>query len=138
MPFSKQLGIVRYPPDTLFLLFLCVVSGVAQLVSPGELLSTLPKWVSIGWSVILTTGSLTSLIGIFWKDRPVGFQIEEAGRHMLWATCFAYALFLVGYGKFGMSPILVLAFGVTCLFRAIYLKKIYDDWQELMKYDSTG
>lgn len=138
MPFSKQLGIVRYPPDTLFLLFLCVVSGITQLLNPGDALPTLPNWLSISWSVTLTFGSVTSLVGIFWKDRPVGFLIEESGRHMLWPACFAYALFLATFGKFGMSPVLVVAFGVTCLFRALYLKRVYNDWRELMKYDSDN
>lgn len=138
MPFSKQLGFVRYPPDTIFLLFLCVVSGLTQLTHPGYALPTLPLWVSYGWSILLTIGSVVALVGIFWRDRPVGFLIEEAGRHMLWPACLAYALFLATFGKFGMSPILVVAFGVTCLFRALYLKRVYNDWRELMKYDSDN
>lgn len=124
--------IVRYPPDTLFLMGLCVLSGITQLLTPQNLLVNVPFYVSVAWSVLLTLGSATTLAGIFWKNLPVGSLIEGAGRSMLWPASFAYGLVLIYDGDV-RTAILTLAFGIICLFRALYIKKVYAEWRGLME-----
>lgn len=124
---------VKYPPDTVFLMLLCVLSGFALLFSREPVLTKMPQLVVFLWALLLTLGSVTSLVGIFWTSLPVGFLIEGAGRSMLWPASVAYALTQFRYDQAWYDGSLILAFGLVCYIRSVYVRMVYKEWLELIE-----
>ena len=95
-----QAPAVRYPPDprALFILALCVVSGLPLLIAgavPGSIESQLdPFWVIV-WGLMLTVGSLLSLVGMAWQS-PTGVVTEQVGSVALGVACVVYAAAIWG------------------------------------------
>lgn len=75
-------------PDTVFLLALCLFSGLLQLSgAPSNSIATLlPTWLTASWAALLIVGAATTLAGVFWRNRVTGLLLELAGR-----VCFAPA-----------------------------------------------
>jgi hypothetical protein len=126
-------AIIKYPPDTVFLMFICVSTGVVQLFIAREVLTRMPLWIFIGWSILLILGGGTSLVGILWPNPPVGFLIEGAGRSMLWPASLAYAFLLFRYDHDWYGGGLVVIFALVCYSRSLYVRFVYTEWQSLLE-----
>ena len=125
---------VRYPPDprALFVLVLCVIVGVPLVLAnatPGTIAAQLdPAWVVI-WGVMLSVGSLLTLVGTF-KQNVNGIIIEQVGSVAVGFACLIYALaiwFQVRWA--GAVPmVIVLGWGWSCFWR----------WGQLQAYISKA
>jgi len=80
-------------PDAVFLLSLCLFSGVLQL-SPAARSSSisdlLPFWLTAAWGVLLVVGATVTLTGVFWRNRVTGLLLEAAGRVMFAPAALIY------------------------------------------------
>lgn len=113
----------RYPADprALFVLVLCVVSGVPLIfanATPGSITAQLDDvWVVV-WGLMLTVGALTTLIGTF-KMSVDGIILEQIGSVAVGGATIIYAgaiFATVGYA--GSVPAgITLGFGLACLWR---------------------
>lgn len=113
----------RYPADprAVFVLILCVVSGIPLVfagATPGSIAAKLdPAWVVI-WGIMLTIGALTTLIGT-WKLDADGIILEQIGSVAVGgATCVYAGAILAQVGLAGSVPAsIVLGFGLSCFWR---------------------
>jgi hypothetical protein len=126
-------AIIKYPPDAIFLMFICVSSGLVQLITVDEILLRMPLWIFISWSVLLIAGAGTCLVGIVWPNPPVGFLIEGAGRSMLWPASLAYALVLFRYEQDWYGGGLIVLFALVCYSRSLYVRFVYTEWMDLLE-----
>lgn len=126
-------GIIKYPPDSMYLMFICVTSGALQLGTLNDVLTEMPIWVFVCWSIVLIAGAGTSLVGICWPNPPVGFLIEGAGRSMLWPASLAYAVVLFRYDQDWYGGFLIVVFALVCYSRALYVRFVYSEWQNLLE-----
>lgn len=81
-------------PDTVFLLALCLFSGILQLLGgarSNSIATLLPFWLTASWAALLVIGAATTLAGVFWRYRITGLLLELAGR-----VCFAPAALIYG------------------------------------------
>lgn len=114
---------VRYPPDprALFILLLCVVSGIPLIfanATPGSLASKLdPPWV-ITWGIMLSGGSLLSIIGGL-RQTVNGIITEQVGSVALGFACLMYATAIwITVQMAGAVPIaIILGFGAASFWR---------------------
>lgn len=121
------------PADTIFLMFLCLLSGVTQLFGYSEtpaVTTLVPEWAYYFWAVILFLGSGISLAGVLW-EYPKGLAIEIAGRWMLWPSCVAYAGASLFYDHRIMSALLLCAFAWTCYARIRDVNDRIKRWEAL-------
>jgi hypothetical protein len=86
---------VRYPPDprAVFMLALCVVVGVPLIfagATPGTIASQLDHAWVIAWGIMLSGGSLLSLIGSS-RQSVNGVIAEQIGSVALGVACAIYA-----------------------------------------------
>lgn len=86
---------VRYPPDprALFMLALCVVVGVPLIfanATPGTIASQLEDPWIIAWGVMLSGGSLLTLLGAM-RQTVNGVILEQVGSVALGFACVIYA-----------------------------------------------
>lgn len=86
---------VRYPPDprALFLLAMCVVSGVPLIfanATPGSINAQLDLPMIIAWGVMLSGGALLSLVGSL-RQTINGIITEQVGSVALGFACLIYA-----------------------------------------------
>lgn len=72
------------------------------------------------WYVLLTTGSVIALTGVFWRHPAVGLRVEQAGLIMLTSAGLVYGGALVGTaGWKGLAAAaFIFAFAVACALRA--------------------
>lgn len=81
-------------PDTVFLLALCLFSGLLQLTSAtrsSSIAALLPWWLTASWGVLLVVGAAVTLAGVFWRQRVTGLLVEAAGRIMFAPAALIYA-----------------------------------------------
>ena len=126
---------IVYPPDTVFLMLLCLLSGLTQLLGNATVENLVPASILQAWASLLLLGSLVTLAGIFIKAQPKGMLIEQAGRHMLWPASFAYAVAIWYYNHDRLSVFLVVAFGVTCVVRILYIRRLINEWKGILAHE---
>jgi hypothetical protein len=113
----------RYPPDprAVFILALCVVSGVPLIfadATPGSINSQLdPVWVVI-WGIMLAAGALVNLIGTLKLDVN-GVILEQIGSVAVGGASLLYsvAIFMSVQWKGFIPAAIVLGLGVSCFWR---------------------
>jgi hypothetical protein len=132
---------VRYPPDprALFVLVMCVVSGFPLILAnaaPQSIVAQLDDpWV-VTWGVMLTGGSLLTLVGALWQS-PNGVVAEQVGSIALGSACVIFAAAIWGYVRWqGSVPMLLtFGFGVACIWRyaqlVAFLKAVEQLAQEI-------
>lgn len=88
----------RKHPDTVFLLSLCLLAGIGQLITgdqPASVTETVAPWVGTMWGAFLTMGAITSVAGVFWRGTVRdGQMIELIGRMMFAPPALAYGLLI--------------------------------------------
>lgn len=106
-------------PMEVFLLLLCVVSGVASLLSlggPDPLSLLLPGWLVLSWRVVLLVGSLAALLGL----ARLNWLVVRVGYTLLGPAALAYGLALspyLGSTSVKVSVASLVIFGLACLWR---------------------
>jgi hypothetical protein len=113
----------RYPADprTVFLLGLCVASGVPLLfgnVAPGSIAALLDEPLVIGWGVMLTVGAIVSLVGIY-RRTVLGVILEQVGSVAVGGASMLYAAaILLQVGARGVfSAAIITGWGLSCFWR---------------------
>jgi hypothetical protein len=115
---------VSLPSDSLFLMFLCLASGIVQLSQYilSEVVDNLvPLWISLPWATFLILGAGITMYGLL-KRPPVGFAIEEPGRILLGAMSIAYSMAVVWATGPTLAAIFTLGFGLSCFHRILHMK----------------
>jgi len=81
-------------------------------------------WATI-WGVCLALGSLTSIIGSYWKDQIDGMLIERSGVFLLGCTAAVYAVLILLFTNFSgyLSSIIYLLFSVACWKQVRYINQ---------------
>jgi hypothetical protein len=118
----------RYPADprAVFILALSVFSGITTLAlkaAPESLEAILPQWGVILWSVMLTVGSIVTLLGMAFQTMN-GIVAEQVGSVIVGSTTVFYsglALYVIGPAAFQTIGI-ILAWGLACFIRWIQLQ----------------
>ncbi len=123
-------------PDELFLLFLCLISGITIVFgdapAPGTIEAALPGWAATVWGIALLLGPLTTLIGIFWPHRlrkTDGLIVEQVGQMVTGVTAIFYAviLTLAAWPAAVVAGAITLAFGLARLWRWWQIQRILTD-----------
>ena len=132
---------VRYPPDprALFLLGMCVVSGVPLVfadATPQSILAQMDTPWIVAWGVMLAGGGLLTLVGTL-RQTVDGVIAEQVGSVSLGFACFIFAGAIYGYVRWtgGVVMLLVLGLGIACIWRwgqlQAYLRAVEDLAQQL-------
>lgn len=132
---------VRYPPDprALFVLLMCVVSGVPLVfanATPQSILAQMDDVTIVAWGVMLTGGSLLTLTGML-RQTVNGVIIEQIGSVALGFACVIFACAIWGYVQWrgSVTMFLVFGLGVASLWRygqlAAYLRGAEQAAQEI-------
>lgn len=107
-------------PIESFIASLCVVSGLAQLVGPAEQQSvnaSLPDPIVIFWSLMLSIGGLTTVVGV----TKSWIRCERAGLELLSGASAIYSVCAISY--LGINSIftvcITLAFSAATALRAM-------------------
>lgn len=108
------------------MLALSVFSGLTALVleqAPDSLLSVMPRWAVVTWGVMLTLGSLITLIGMYFQSVN-GILTEQFGSAIVAATTIFYSLVVfVVIGSSGVQTVgVILAWGLACALRWVQLQ----------------
>ena len=120
---------MRLKPDPLgfprhglvvYLLFLCVLSGVRLLLgapAAGSLEEALDHQIVFGWAALLTIGSGCALGGMYWPgDVRTGLLVKRLGYTALTFAATIYAIVIIG--TFGREAFLIggilLGFAYAC------------------------
>ncbi len=124
IPYADPLRAGRHPFQT-YLLALCVLSGVPLIfgqVTAGSIEESLPYWLAFSWGLCLFLGSITALIGSYWRRNYAdALTIERIGLLFAGSAGIAYAVVvalvvppLTGLTAGGI----ILGFGISCVARA--------------------
>lgn len=118
-------------PFQLFILVMCVVSGMPTLLgeapTPDSLEASSPLWFVYAWAATLTVGAIVTLVGMVWTNRFVGVLIEQVGLVAVGSAAVLYGVvvFLRGFEAGAAFPAsVIVGFGVSCLWR----------WKQLQRY----
>lgn len=118
----------RYPADprAIFILGLSVFTGVTALAldqAPDSLNELLPRWTVLVWGILLTLGSLVTLVGMA-SQTIWGIITEQVGCVTVAATTIFYAGVVLA--EFGLNSMqgtgVVLAWGLSCGVRWVQLQ----------------
>jgi hypothetical protein len=118
-------------PFQVFLLLLCFVSGLTQILgaeAPDSLEQNLPSGVVTAWGWMLITGSFSALIGSFWSRNSyaTGLTIERVGLFATGVSAVIYGIFVLSLGLNGaVAGGITIGFGFACLLRARHIGKIF-------------
>lgn len=119
---------VRYPPDprALFVLLLCVIVGVPLVfanATPGTVASQLPAPAVVAWGVMLSGGSLLTLVGAI-RQTVNGVIAEQVGSVALGFACLIYggAIWAAVQWAGSVPMFIVIAFGLASLVRYFQLR----------------
>ena len=137
---------VRYPPDprALFVLMLCVVSGVPLIfanATPGSIASQLPAPAIVAWGIMLAGGSLLSLLGTM-RQTVNGVIVEQVGSVALGFACVIYAGAIWAKVQWlGSVPMFfLLAFGLASFWRwgqlQAYLRAVEIQAQQIREVEA--
>jgi hypothetical protein len=123
-------------PDELFLLFLCLVSGITivfgDVPPPDSIEAALPRWAAIAWGIGLLLGPLTTLIGIFWPQRfkqTDGLIVEQVGQMVTGVIAIFYGtiLLIAAWPAAIVAGGITIAFGFARLWRWYQIQRILRD-----------
>lgn len=124
-PKRPMVGSQRHPFEV-FLLALCVVSGLSLLLGsppPGSINSTLDPLARNAWALMLAGGSIAALIG---GSLPGGIFVEQVGLVAVGSGTLVYAVAIVAtagaQGLFAAG--ITLAFGAACCWRWWQLQRL--------------
>lgn len=118
-------------PLVVFLLGLCVISGIANLVTPNPAAPHVPLWINRAWYLLLIGGGLTALVGVFWRDVVTGILVVRAGLLFVGAGAYAYAVVVGHHGlnRYGethqervaalLGAVVILGLGVAAHWRVV-------------------
>lgn len=122
--YADPLRAGRHPFQT-YLLALCVVTGIPQLLGQDTSQSVeevTPAVVSYGWALALVVGSAAALAGSYWPWRSyaTALTLERAGLAVTGYAALIYAAAIVGTTGIsrGVAAGIILAFGASCLRRS--------------------
>ena len=122
----------RYPADprAVFILALSVFSGLTALTleaAPNTLEALLPNWGVVLWAVLLTLGSVVTLVGMV-RQTLNGIIAEQVGSVMVGATTVFYSvLVIVVVGRNAIQTVgIILAWGLACFLRWLQLQLLID------------
>jgi len=122
----------RYPADprAVFILALSVFSGLTALAvdaAPNTLRSLLPEWGVVLWAVLLSLGSLITLVGMA-RQTLNGIILEQVGSVMVGVTTVYYSvLVFIVVGRDAVQTVgIILAWGGACFLRWIQLQLLVD------------
>lgn len=114
---------VRYPPDprALFVLFMCVVSGLPLVfanATPRSILAQMDDIAIVAWGIMLTGGSLLTLVGMM-RQTVNGVIAEQVGSVALGFACVIFAFAIYGYVRWegAVTMLLVFGLGISCWWR---------------------
>lgn len=118
---TGQLVALDRHPLVVYLLALCVLSGVVNLVSPNPAAPHVNVWVNRSWYLLLIVGGLVALTGVFWRDALTGILVVRAGLLAVGAGAYAYALAIGHHGRAldVLSAVLVAGLGVAAHWRVV-------------------
>ncbi len=102
----------RREPFKLFLLALCVYTGVRQFLVPGEP-DQVPWWALGTWYVVLVVFGAAGLVGAAWRDPVTGLLVERVALTVLGFVALVYAVVVAIFGGLVGAGV-VAAFSVTC------------------------
>lgn len=118
----------KNPFELWALIALCLSSALFLFgISPrrNSMAQVLPTWSVYLWAFLLATGTLTALIGMFWKQPAVGRTIQIAGH--LWGGTGAliYSAVLLYYigSPAIMSGLTVGSIAIAAFFRVRQLRR---------------
>ena len=131
----------RYPADprTVFLLVLCVASGLPLLfgtVAPGSIAALLDRPLVIGWGLMLTVGAVVSLVGIF-RRTVLGIILEQVGSVAVGGASLLYAAaILLQVGTRGLfSAAIITGWGLSCFWRWAQLQALLNAAQAIADHE---
>lgn len=121
MPFAPA---TRYPADprAVFVLGMCVTSGVGQLIvagTPASLEEELPVWGIAVWGALLLVGSVVTLAGMA-RQTNGGIIAEQIGSAVVGVATLFYigvAILALRWDAVSMPFGLVLGWGLSCFWR---------------------
>jgi len=120
MPFKPA---ARYPADprAVFILALSSFSGLTALafkVAPESLEAVLPRWGVILWGILLSVGSVITLLGMA-RQTVNGIITEQVGSVMVGVTTVYWAVLAIRIlGSSALQDVtIILAWGLACLWR---------------------
>jgi len=129
MPYTAERLRSRHPFQ-IYVLTLMIAYGVAGLLNrhaqPGSVRETLGHYGALVWQIFLVLGSVSSVVGVFWRNRASGLVMEALGCLAAGAAT-AYAagilLYVVGLGA-TLSACVLFGFGVACVVRAWQIRRV--------------
>lgn len=123
----------RHPidPRALFVLVLCVVSGLpllAGVTEPGSIEETLPAWAILLWALGLTGGAVMTLFGMS-KQTADGVIAEQIGSVTVGvSTLFYGSVILLTAGWSAALPAgIIFCWGAANLWRWVQLQAYLQD-----------
>lgn len=127
----------RYPPDprALFVLGLCVVVGVPLIfadATPGTIASKLDDTWVVVWGVMLSAGSLVTLLGVI-RQSVNGILFEQVGSVAVGFACLIYAtaIWLSVQWAGAVPAVIVLGWGLSCFWRWYQLQRLMVNTEKL-------
>lgn len=125
--YAHDLG--RQHPFEVAMLLSAAAVGVSRLLAgstSGSLERTLPPGLLLVWYVLLTFGSVVSLVGVFWVEPVTGLLVERSGLWALSSACavFGVAIVTVGGLRGVAASLFLFGFTVACLLRAVDIGRI--------------
>jgi hypothetical protein len=117
-------------PSQVFLLLLCVVSGIPKLfgvTTAGSVEASLPGWLAVAWGGVLFGGSAAALVGSYWRGELVtALTVERAGLALVGAAAVMFAIVVVFAGGWQrlLQAVIIAGFGGTCLRRAFDIGQV--------------
>lgn len=119
-------------PFEIYMLLLVVITSLPVFFGaapePGSIEAELPTWAVFGWQTILAVGSVTSLVGIFWRNRATGLILEQLGLAFVGVASVIYAASVWAAAGIpaGIPGGIILGFGMACLIRWRDIQKTID------------
>lgn len=106
---------VRYPPDprALFVLAMCVVSGVPLIfanATPQSIVAQLEAPYIVAWGIMLTGGAGLTLVGAL-RQSVNGVIAEQVGSVALGFACVIFAFAIYGFVRWEGAIVMLLLFG---------------------------
>ena len=108
-------------PFEAFLLAVCAVQGWAVLTNtaqPPSVQALLPPWLRTVWGVLLLTGGVLSVSGLYWTDPFTGVEIKRVGLVAAAGGTLAYGVALLTVGSPGLlASATNFGFAAACIVR---------------------
>lgn len=123
-------------PFQVLILVLCLISSVPILLgaspAPASIEAQLPPYFSHVWALVLVTGSVGTLVGIFLKNRTNGLIMEQMGLAFIGISALLYSALIMVHVKWPgfFSATAIGVFAIACLVR---WKQIQDYLHEVKK-----